>query len=492
MNRFDDFKVARKVKGLNLAAQIILGLTLFLALNFMAARHYVKYDLSENRKNSLSPESAAFVERLKDPVEIYVTLTKRENDEKSLETYKLAASLLRRYEYAASSNRDGKIKLVFVDPHFDSRLAETLTTRFGKDLDEGVIISCNGKTKKLTAPDLYATDADGNKVFRGEQAVTSAIINVTSDAPKKVYFLKGHGEMSPTGTDQARGLSEFANYLTSQNYTVAQLDLTEAKQVPQDAGLIVIASAQAAFLPREIDALRKYLLNASGKMAIFLDMGPLHGLEEILFEWGILSDDMLVLDTGADFETADGDLIARHFPQTPHAIARYLLDAQLPVQFGSVRPVREDMGAPIDENLKLSPIILSSQTSWAEKSYKKGGVMKYDQDYDLLGPIPLAMVASRSGGKDLGLTIPGGRLAVFGDDNFIANKWFGRLGNSKLALNTVNWMFDENIMLGIPPRSIEKVSLTLSNSDISSLALKFTLLPLFVFLAGTIVYFVRR
>jgi len=490
-SRLEDFKVVRKVRAINLAVQIFLGLTLFLALNFLAARHFFKYDLSENRQNSLSPESAAFVKKLEAPVEIFVTLTKSSQDPKSIETYAQVSSLLRRYEYEATGGGAG-VKLTFVDPHFDGRLAERLAERFGKDMENCVIIACNNHFKKLKAADLYDIDADSNRSFKGEQVVSSAIINVSSEKVKKVYFLKGHGEMSYKNTDQRRGLSEFANYLTQQNYQIAELDLSDAKQVPEDAGLLIIASPQAPFLPRELDAIRKYLFNDNGRAAIFLDMGSLYGLESVLFEWGILSDDMLVLDNSGDYESSDGDLIARHFPQNPHPVVRYLLDAQLPVQFGSVRPVREDLGAPADDRLKLSPIILSSATSWAEKSYARGGAQVYEEAADLRGPIPLGMVASRSGGTDLGLTIPGGRVAVFGDDNFLANRWFNRLGNSKLALNLVNWMFDENVMLNIPPRRVEKYTLTLSNGDIRQLGLKFLILPAFVFLTGLIVYFVRR
>ncbi len=489
---FEDFKVVRKVRALNLSLQIILGLLLFFALNFMAARHYLQYDFSENRKNSLSPESVAFISTLSHPIEIYCTITQKVGDSSSMQIYKQVSYLLRRYEYAASKNADAKIKLSFIDPHFDSKVAANLAAKFGKDMENSIVISCQERTKKLSLSDLYLQDADNNRVFRGEQSITSAIVNVSSETLKKVYFLKGHGEMSYTSSDLSRGLSEFANYLSAQNYSLAELDLVLSKQVPSDAGLVIIASPQASFLPREIDALRKYLINSNGKIAVFLDMGSLHGLEEIFYEWGILADNMLVLDNSGDYETSDGDLIARHFPSNAHPIVRYLLDSQLPVQFGSVRPVREDLGAPLDENLKITPIILSGKSSWAERSYLINQKQQFDADVDLKGPIPLASVASRSGGKELGLTIPGGRLAVFGDDNFIANKYFNRLGNSKLALNTANWMFDDNTMLGIPPRQVEKFSLTLSSNDIISLGLKFLILPAFVFVLGTIVYFVRR
>ena len=164
----------------------------------------------------------------------------------------------------------------------------------------------------------------------------------------------------------------------------------------------------------------------------------------------------------------------------------------MPVQFGSVRPVRPDMGAPLDDSLKIDPVILSGPTSWAETSYRRAGVQRYDDSADLPGPLPLGMAASRVRGNDLGLTIPGGRLVVFGDENFAANSRFNRLGNSKLAVNAVNWMFDEDSMLNIPARQLESYSLTLSMNEIAGLGWRFMVLPAAILAISLFVWLARR
>ena len=102
------------------------------------------------------------------------------------------------------------------------------------------------------------------------------------------------------------------------------------------------------------------------------------------------------------------------------------------------------------------------------------------------------MIASRTGGEKFNLNIPGGKLAVFGDENFITNKSFYRLGNSMLVLNTINWMFEENKMLPIPPRDIKMYSLTISHNEFIELALRFLILPFIILAVGITVSFVRR
>ena len=81
--RFEDFKVTTRVRRLNLWLQILLGILLYAGLNFLAARHYSRWDVSENRRNSLSPESVAYVKNLREPVEIYAVVSMGRNDAES-------------------------------------------------------------------------------------------------------------------------------------------------------------------------------------------------------------------------------------------------------------------------------------------------------------------------------------------------------------------------------------------------------------------------
>ncbi len=491
-DRFDDFKFVRRMNRLNLWLQIFFGVLLYVGLNYLAARHYEKWDFSENRRNSLSPESVAYLKDLQKPVDIYVVTSGSGAGGEGVSAKRDLGVILRQYEYSSTSKFP--VRAHFVNADIETRRAEELVRRFGPDLENSVIVSCGDKYRRIPVSDFYDVDiSDGRRVaFAGERLISSAILNVSSGKENKIYFLRGHAEMDPNGTSAASGLSELAGMLTSRNYVVAALDLNSAPEIPADAGMIVIAGAQTSLLPREIDMLRKYLLKSNGRVLVFLRMGPLLGMEDILYEWGLMSDDMLILDSSGDYESAGGDLIARSFPHKPHAAVKYLIDNSLPVQFGSVRPVRPDLGSPIDDSLKLDALILSGPTSWAEKSYKRGGMQSYDAAADLAGPLPLAMIATRTGGSELGLKIPGGKLAVFGDEDFLSNRRVGRLGNSKMVVNLINWMFDETGTLNIPPRALANYKLTLSQNDAFSLALRFMLLPLAVFAVGVAVFIVRR
>ena len=488
--KFDDFKITTRIRKINLWLQIILGITLYVGLNFLAARHYMRIDFSENRKNSLSPESVAYIKNLKNPIDIFVVVSTQNYANENTSVIKELRSFLNQYAYESQS--PAEIKVRFINSFVENNRVEELVKRFGAGIENSVIVAGKTRAKIIPISEFYTNVDETNKKFNGEPLMTSAVLEASSGKQPKIYFTKGHGELDINSTHSLSGLSEFASALENRNYKLEALNLSQIKSFPTDADMVVIAAPNASFTSVEIEHLRRYLLKGNGRVVVFLRMGNVRGLEDLFYEWGILADDMQILDTNGDFESAGGDLIARTFPEKSHPIVKYLLSADMPVQFGSVRPVRQDLGAANDDSLKLSPLILSSASSWAEKSYLYGGVQKYDDSTDLSGPIPLAMVASRTGGKEHGLNIPGGKLAVFGDENFISNNWFNRLGNSTMAINTINWMFEEGSTLSIPPRIMKIYSMTVSHNELIGLAVRFLILPFAILVLGMAVSFIRR
>ena len=485
--KFDDFKITTRVRKLNLWLQIVLGVLLYVGLNYMAFRHYMRIDLSEAHKNSLSPESVAYIKNLNSPIDIHVVISTQNSSKENVEVIKFLRLFLVQYEYASIA--PNKIKVNYVYSNVENRKADELVKKFGSGIENSVIVA--GKMRSKIIPISEFID-EKNKKFKGETLMTSAILNVSKQKQPKIYFSRGHGELDYKSPHPISGLSEFALALQTCNYKLEDLELSTGQPFPEDADMVVIAAPMTSFLPREIEQLRRYLLKDNGRVVVFLPMGKVGGLEEIFYEWGLIARDMQILDISGDYESTEGDLIARTFPENPHSISKQLIAADTPVQFGSVRPVYQDLGAASDASLTLTPLIMSSKTSWAEGSYMRGGIQKYDESHDLLGPLPLAMMASRSGGKELKLNIPGGKLAVFGDENFIANKWFHRLGNSMMAMNTINWMLNEDDMLTIPPRNLKVYSLTVSHNDLVGLAIRFFMLPFAILALGMIVSIIRR
>ena len=59
--------------------------------------------------------------------------------------------------------------------------------------------------------DLYSVKNNEISGFKGENAITSGIINVNSKTIQNIYFLVGHGEKDINDNDPQTGLSYLKN-----------------------------------------------------------------------------------------------------------------------------------------------------------------------------------------------------------------------------------------------------------------------------------------
>ncbi|HOO93756.1 MAG TPA: hypothetical protein PKX94_09815, partial [Opitutales bacterium] len=60
-HRFDEFRIARRVGALNRVVQGLLWVTLIIGLNLLAFQLAVRWDLTPERRHTLSPETQAYL-----------------------------------------------------------------------------------------------------------------------------------------------------------------------------------------------------------------------------------------------------------------------------------------------------------------------------------------------------------------------------------------------------------------------------------------------
>jgi ABC-type uncharacterized transport system involved in gliding motility auxiliary subunit len=490
ISRFNEFRVARRFRTANRIVQIALGLCLLIALNFLAAKYFKRIDLTESGTYTLAPESKAYIRELETPVEIIVTIP---NDPEVPELVQIHHHLRKLFrEYEAASMRDGKayITVEFVDIYRQRKRAKELANTYKLTQENIILVAMGERTREIRQGALFEVEDNEIKGFRGEKAITSAIIDVASKKTDKIYFLVGHGEMRLDDVDPLRGLSQLENFLRERNYSLATLDLAVDDAVPADADLIVVPSPQASLLPEEVEKLRRYMSDRNGRMIVLIDPGRRHGMGELFYDWGVLADDMQVIDNGPDYKSQGGDLIIRRFAE--HPITDLLVEYQITALFGAPRPIRTDPGSLNDERLKVEQIVGTSDQSWGERDYRTEKVFEYNIGRDLKGPVSIATVATRSAGSELGINIPGGRFAVFGNSDFITNNRLRAFGNRTLFFNSMNWALSRNSLLNIATRPLESYQIVMSQNDLKRMLSYFALLPIAAAFIGSFVFILRR
>lgn len=497
MTVFDSFRAARWVRTLNLVCQALLFLTLFGGLNYLARNHAWRYDLTHHRRHSLSPETLSYLRNLPRPVRIVVTLTEDSDNPEATQAFRDVRGLLREYSYATEGDINRNISVEYLDVYQRRREADQLQITD----PNRVVLLCGDKRRVVSPLDLYRIQGGEKKAFQGEQAITSAILDVSSPERKKIYFLAGHGELSPDDVDPDRGLSVLRDALRERNFEIESLNLGYLRRIPADAALLIGIAPQGRYQPLEEELLRDYLSARAGRLILLLAPGQPHGLEDLLLDWGILVDDDVIYDNDAGYMTEEGELLLRVL--APHPVTQTLLDFKnLYPRIGPARSVRPDPGRSLGNGFTVTTLAATSPTAWGEVDYRTNALHEYTPGVDirpLRGMPPddrlgVVVASERVPVRDnLPFSVRGGRMVVFGTGDLIANNRIADVANLNVFLGAVNWTVDRDAQFNIPARPIERFQLSLSAGELSRLRYSLLLgLPCIAAFLGLVVYWTRR
>jgi hypothetical protein len=487
---FTSFRAVRWLRTLNLVLQAVLFITLVGGLNYVAKSHAWRFDLTKQRKFSLSPETLSYLKTLPRPVHLIVTGGKEDENPE-------LKGLLHEFRYATESREIGRVTTELLDLYQNRRRAEEL----GIENSDVIVIMSGDKRRVIRMDELYSMKDRQRHAFQGEQVLTAGILDVASAERLKIYFLVGHAEMRLSDPDASRGLTAARDQLKLRNFEVEEIDLTVARKIPEDADLLIAVAPQSSYSKIEQEMLRQYLSANAGRMVLFLAPGisaSALGLDDLLLDWGVLVHDDLIWDNGPENIAENGDLLLYAFTQ--HPVTQTLLDYGWKLRLGVARTVLPDPGRSAGSGLNTVALVATSTTAWGERDYRRGE-FKYTPGIDTrpirgLEPadrLSVAVASERLAVRDnLPFSVRGGKLVVFGTGDMIANS---RLDNSNLAvlLNTVNWSVDRDRQLSVPPRPIERFQLSLSAADFTRLRYAVLLgLPGAALALGLIVYWTRR
>lgn len=484
---------SRLTDRLQAVLQIVLVFLILIAVNYIGMRSYQRIDMTEGSFYSLSNETMEYLRQLEQPIEVIVTISEDSKAATSnqlsatVDVFKDVSNLLREYEYATRNKGEDSITVEYLNVYSQTSRAKDL----GIDSPEVIVFKSATAQRQVQINELYKVKEAELREFVGENVFTRSILEVIETSRPTIYFTKGHGEFSANDITMGTGASSLFNELKSRNYATESLDLSIVEKAPEDASLIVIAAPKTRLLPQERLLLESYLNKRAGRVLVLLEPGRQHGLEDLFYEWGILAEDTLVVETDPEYILPGGDLMIKRFSR--HPLTSYLFDEGLKIVTDRASSVREDMGRPIDDSLIVNELLATSDASWAERQYRDEGIPTYNPDIDIAGPISIGAISERQVDSSLGISLPGGKLIVLGTSNFISNQRIQSSGNLQLLLNAINYSIDRQARLNIPPRPIRKVKLDLSieQRQLARYLIWFGP-PAIIGLLGLLVYLSRR
>ncbi len=440
-------RVARH--GANAAAITLAFLGILVILNVLAARHNEKLDFTENQTFTLSDQTLRVLGDLKE--EVTVTAFFSDASENQAQMKRLLDDF---------ADESPKLRVSFVDPDKNPAQANHYGIReYGTTVFEG-----GEQSYRITETT--------------EEAATNALVRVTREGKKTLYFLAGHGEHGLEDT-QRSGYSTAKTSLEDQGYAVKELLLLRDANVPDDADVLVVAGPTKPFLEGELEALEEYL--GDGGRAIFLlDPQVNTGLEELLQAWGVVARDDVIIDTmsrlfGGSYTTP----ILTEYPA--HEITR---DFKLATFLPFARSL--DQAEPLPEGLTYAALARTTQQSWGETDLSNDRA-SFDPTVDFKGPLTAAVLVEQStdGQK--------GRLVVVGDSDFADNTYFGFSGNGDLFQNMVSYLAEEEDLISIRPKDSKPTPLMLTRAQGATLFYgSVVVVPAVLILAGLGIWWKRR
>ena len=495
----DDFGSVRPIRRLNRLTQALLAVALAIGINFLASlpEFRLRHDITADRRHSLAPESAETMRAAgrRSPVGIgrnqgwvkAVLLTSDPSESAQVVRGRILKLL---DSYVVESGRSGPAWFTVerAGSGRNAPLLSEIAARHGvPDTTIALILTCGSRAKYLTYRE-FVTNEGG---FRGEEAVTSALIEVTEDKAAVCYVTKGHGELGVEDASPVRGMSLLSRQLRNRNFEVRSLDLATLTEVPRDAAMILIAGPNTPFSASENARLRTYLYERNGRVLAMLDPGRDHGLESTLAEWAIFSPDAELQEPDPARRTTDGDIALLRLEEKEHPLTKVLKEQNLPLIASRLRPARFDEASAPDSTLGVWQLVFSSTGAWGETDPSRRPV-QFDATRDQAGPVCLVAAAERATGIRQGVGGAGGRLVVVGTSEIAANLRLNRGGNRAFVTQCAAWLTDRDRAISLPVRSEGEYQLNATAADFWTLALRFALIPLGVLAVGLAVSVWRR
>ena len=460
---------------------VILCIVLFNAvLTFLFKKYPLNIDLTENRAFAISQDTEEFLASLNQDVLIYVMNTEANFTASSPAEYFIQANEVIR-KYAQHSPR---IRLEYVDfirnPDFGSRYPE-------EDLKiNDILVTAGEKYKVLASSDLFNIRSSyyGSYVAssKAEQAMTSALMNISSGKRPLAAVIGGHAEAE---------LGAFTELLRLNSYEITAVNLFTG-DIPEDASMLALAAPARDLSAEELRKIDAFLEGGNNRALFYLaslSQPVLPNLDEYLGEWGV------AVDTGVVFETDNSRLIS---PSPYIAVVDYAEDEyaknMVQKELHAVIPQARPLRAVFDQARyrSVKPLLKFSASSGIRPPNAPNDWVP--NPLQIRGNVPALILSSQLRNNAAGdlvrshVLVCGSNLAV--DGTILGSP---NIANSGYFLDLLGSLTGREDQIYIQDKTMGFAELGANIFQIIVIAVVFTvILPLAVLAAGIVVWLRRR
>lgn len=331
---------------------IVYAIILFVLLNLVSNRLFVRYDFTEGQVYTLSDATSRIAQNLEKNVEIIAFVSEKLPPQAINSKTQLMDKLT---EFTLLSG--DKIKVTYLDPINDSS-AEELANSFGipaldlqvVEKDQAQVIKAYFGLAVTTLAESSEIDSDNPLSKYQKQEVipviedlnslefdlASSLLKVGADSLKTVAFLQGHGEHGFAMPQYLAAMNNDprADYNVSEelnrNYTVTTIDLStldeSQKQDPfAEVDTLIIAGPQTEIPEEEVTKIHQFI-QSGGNAIMLIDSMKIDtqfnfnatrlpvSFDNLLKPWGISVRPVLIADSVNDMASFNQGYITYTLP----------------------------------------------------------------------------------------------------------------------------------------------------------------------------------
>ena len=405
---------------------------LLLAINYLAANHFLRADLSREGNYTLSPATTRY---LKDPA-----VRDRPSSMKWIMAFRRTSPFYERVraiaeEYARLSN--GKIVLEVVDPLRSADRTQELTAAYGLPLTRDLLIMdarsddgpvstldadgnniLNPNVKVIVADDMAVfTSTDGQRRitgFQGEDVLTARLVESIEGRARKMVFLSDKSRLEADGENSP--LAALNKTLLFQNVELSGINLSGLTEIPAHAEGVALIAPKYDLSDSELAVLEAYWNRPRAALLVILKAGETPPkLRTFLRANGITPRKDRVIS-----------LTDKRIDSTARGIFTYGVDftkdlaGQTTVFEGASSSLEVREGAEDLMNRQINPIglIQAAEGFWGETKFGEKSV-SFDETQDHKAPLFLAACVTRGAASDDRFAAETSRMLVISNTDFL-------------------------------------------------------------------------
>ena len=486
-------KRIRRIRiGFNVLAQIILILFLAVMVNSIAFKHYARWDFSRDQKYELSDKTKRFLKAIKGKMRITIFFSP--NTPITMDVQ----NLLMEYQYAGK----GKIDVEHVDPERNLSRAKELFDKYKVVTDESLLVlDYEGRNKTVKASEMADVDQSGMALgegprvtaFKGEQAITSAMMDLVEGKKNALGYVLGHKEPP---LSEGSTITVLKTFIENENIKFQELNLFDVDAIPKDLKAIMIIGPQYDFSDREMKLLRDFW-DKRGRILLLLDpSAKTPRLDGFLNELGVKANDdrlMAFLRTGIQELALTRDVQAHFLGDSP--ITKRLAGANA-LFFGGTSSLTLAPDRGHGANIRLQPLVQAEKGYFAETDYNTEDQVKLQADAKRNSNTPLTVGAAieKGGSADERVQVNSSRLVVVSNATFVQDNAVTQDQQSlDFVSGSVNWLLSREQLIGIAPKISKPLTFTLNEDALRNLRwIVLIFMPLIPAVIGTVIWWQRR